>query len=55
MKDKNELKRKLFVGGLPKNLPDDELHRYFSQFGEVQKAYVVKDFRTGKTRGIFMG
>jgi len=39
------------VAGLPKNLPDSDLSGYFSQFGEVQKAYVVKDSKTGKTRG----
>ena len=48
---KNELKRKLFVGGLPKNLKDKYLKEYFSQFGEIEKAYVVKNSKTGKTRG----
>jgi len=55
MKDQEEQKRKLFVGALPKNLPDEELYSYFSNFGPVQKAYVVKDFKTGKTRGKNMG
>jgi len=50
-KDEEERKRKIFVGGLPKNLPDAELSSYFRQFGKLQKAYVVKDFKTGKTRG----
>ena len=46
-KEYEEQTRKLFVGGLPRNLPDSSLKEYFQQFGEVQKAYVVKDFRTG--------
>lgn len=50
-KDEQERKRKLFVGALPKNLPDEELKAYFEQFGKVEKAYVVKDSKTGKTRG----
>lgn len=32
-KEEDERKRKLFVGGLPKNLPDSELYHYFLQFG----------------------
>lgn len=50
-KECEERKRKLFVGGLPKNLKDDLLQEYFSAFGKVQKAYVVKDFKNGNTRG----
>lgn len=46
-----EQRRKIFVGGLPKNLSDDKLEEYFSRFGFVQKCYVVKDAFTGKTRG----
>ncbi len=48
---KNELKRKLFVGGLPKNLKDSILKDYFSKFGQIEKAYVVKNAKTAKTRG----
>lgn len=50
-KDEEEKRRKLFVGALPKNLPDSLLREYFSKFGELEKAYVVKDSKTGKTRG----
>lgn len=50
-KEVEERKRKLFVGGLPKNLSDETLHDYFSKFGKIQKAYVVKDFKNGSTRG----
>lgn len=51
IKDEKEREKKIFIGGLPKNLPDSELSEYFEQFGQLQKAYVVKDFKTGKTRG----
>lgn len=50
-KEEDERKRKLFVGALPKSLPDSELKAFFEQFGKIDKAYVVKDHRTGKTRG----
>lgn len=46
-----ERQRKIFIGGLPKNLADEKLEEYFSQFGPIQKSYVVKDPYSGKTRG----
>ena len=50
-KEESERRRKLFVGGLPKNYPDERLRECFEQCGPVQKCYVVKDTLTGKTRG----
>lgn len=50
-KEIEERQRKLFIGGLPKNLKDSYLYEYFRQFGPLQKAYVVKDYKTGNTRG----
>lgn len=47
----DEKKKKIFVGGLPKNFPDDELLAYFNQYGTVQRCYVAKNPITGKTRG----
>lgn len=46
-----ERQRKIFAGGLPKNMTDDRLRDYFSQFGRIHKCYVVKDAYSGKTRG----
>lgn len=50
-KEEIDRRRKAFVGGLPRNLPDHELQAYFQYFGPIQKCYVVKDPNTGKTRG----
>lgn len=50
-KEESDRRRKIFVGGLPKNFPDEKLSEYFGQFGPIQKSYVVKDPMTGKTRG----
>lgn len=50
-KEESDRRRKVFVGGLPKNFPDNSLQKYFEQFGPIQKCYVVKDPITGKTRG----
>lgn len=51
LKDDEERTRKIFVAGLPRNLKDELLQKYFSRYGPVQKAYVNKDFKSGKTRG----
>lgn len=45
------LNRKVFVGGLPKNFTDKKLYEFFSQFGALEKCYVVKDSISGQTRG----
>lgn len=50
-KEESDRRRKVFVGGLPKNFPDEQLKVFFEKYGPVQKSYVVKDPMTGKTRG----
>ncbi len=50
-KNIEESSRKLFVGSLPRNLSDSSLHSYFSKFGDIQKAYVVRNIDDGHTRG----
>ena len=57
--DKQELKqqtneiheRKIFVSSLPKKLNDLELSEFFSQFGPVELAYIIKHHRDGKSKG----
>jgi RNA-binding protein Musashi len=43
--------RKLFVGGLPSNVTDEEFLEFFSQFGTVVDAKVMFDRDTGRSRG----
>ena len=43
--------RKIFVGGLPHNLSDDEFRQYFSSYGDIEDCAILKDKRTGKPRG----
>ena len=50
-KEESDRRRKIFVGGLPKNFSDSSLKEFFEVYGPVQKCYVVKDTMTGKTRG----
>ena len=50
-KEMEEMDRKLFVGGLSTKTDDNKLKNFFQKFGAVQKAYVVKDYKSGKSRG----
>lgn len=43
--------RKLFIGGLSWETTIDGLQRYFSRFGEVVDAVVMKNPDTGRSRG----
>lgn len=42
---------KLYVGGLPYSVTDDQLKNHFSQAGTVTSAAVVVDRMTGRSRG----
>ncbi|KAF1743244.1 hypothetical protein MXB_3464 [Myxobolus squamalis] len=42
---------KLFVGGLPFSSNDFALHKYFSKFGEIFEAVVIRDRITGASKG----
>lgn len=52
MEDEQEIEylRKLFIGGLHPRTKVETLEEYFSKFGKVTEAKVMKD-ETGKTRG----
>lgn len=39
---KGHQKKRVYVSNLPKNLSDEELSDFFSQFGEIESAYRVK-------------
>lgn len=44
-------RKKLFVGGLPWKTTEKELRDVFSKFGEVEDVKVIRDRRTGKSKG----
>lgn len=41
----------IYVGNLPYNTGNEELQQLFSQFGDIQRATVVIDRETGRSRG----
>lgn len=43
--------RKLFVGGLPSDITEDEFRDFFEQFGEVVDSVVMFDRETHRSRG----
>ena len=42
---------KIYVGNLSFQTSDEELHRAFEAFGQVESATVVKDKMSGQSRG----
>jgi RNA recognition motif-containing protein len=45
------MSNKLFVGGIPYAVRDEELSDYFSKVGTVNSARVIVDKMTGRSRG----
>ncbi|KAL4194592.1 hypothetical protein AMTRI_Chr05g69390 [Amborella trichopoda] len=51
MSTKGPRTKKIFVGGIPTSLTDDELKEYFSSYGEVVDHQIMLDHGTGRSRG----
>ena len=47
----NEEDRKLFVGGLPQEVSQDDLKEYFGAYGEIESVKLKMDPMTGRSRG----
>uniref|UniRef100_A0A8D0AKI3 RRM domain-containing protein n=1 Tax=Sander lucioperca TaxID=283035 RepID=A0A8D0AKI3_SANLU len=43
--------KKVFVGGVRNHIKADNLTKYFSEFGVVEKAVIISDKQTGRKRG----
>mgnify|MGYP000921048096 FL=1 len=43
--------KKLFVGGLPQTVTDEQFREYFDQFGRIEDSVIMVDKVTGKSRG----
>nr|GEZ13932.1 heterogeneous nuclear ribonucleoprotein 1 [Tanacetum cinerariifolium] len=44
--------KKIFVGGIPTSLGEDELATFFSKYGKVVEHQIVRDHGTNRSRGI---
>ncbi|KAL4193422.1 hypothetical protein AMTRI_Chr06g199290 [Amborella trichopoda] len=43
--------KKIFVGGVPTSVTDDEFKDFFSKFGEVKEHQIMRDHSTNRSRG----
>ncbi|KAL7135844.1 hypothetical protein ABFS83_11G124800 [Erythranthe nasuta] len=43
--------KKIFVGGLPTTVDEDEFRGFFSNYGEVVEQQIMRDHSTGRSRG----
>ncbi|KAF7140096.1 hypothetical protein RHSIM_Rhsim06G0231900 [Rhododendron simsii] len=43
--------KKLFVGGLPSTVTEDEFHGFFSKYGKVVAHQIIRDRETNRSRG----
>lgn len=48
---KEELDKKLYISSISKKVTDEQLGAYFSQFGEVKIAYIVRHHKDNKPKG----
>ncbi|XP_015065640.1 RNA-binding protein 1-like [Solanum pennellii] len=49
--DSNNNRRKIFVGGLPLNLSEEEFKTYFEKFGTISQVNLISDKETKTPRG----
>lgn len=45
------LNKKIFVGGLPNTISEEDVKMYFEAFGQVNEVQLIKDRETGRLRG----
>lgn len=42
---------KIYVGNLSYSVTQEDLHQFFSQFGDIEEAIVINDRLTGRSKG----
>lgn len=45
------MEKRLYVGNLPFDVSEDQLHELFSVHGQVASTKLISDFNTGRSRG----
>src|SRR3954465_3094337 len=45
------MEKRLYVGNLPFDVSEDQLHEIFSAHGQVASTKLISDFNTGRSRG----
>lgn len=49
--EQRDISHKLFVGGISQSVTNEDLRRYFVQFGRIRESRILYDGKTGKSRG----
>ena len=49
--DDDEEKREIFIGGLPQDVSQDDIHEYFGKFGDIENVRLKMHSMTGRSRG----
>lgn len=49
--DTTLVNEQIYVGNLPYRTDEDDLHQYFSRFGKVDSIRVIRNFKTGDSKG----
>lgn len=45
------INEQVYVGNLPYRVSEDDLREYFSRYGETQSVRIIRDFKTGRSKG----
>ncbi|WP_264769659.1 RNA-binding protein [Coxiella burnetii] len=48
---KSDNNDQIYVGNLPYHVVENDLHQYFSRFGTIESVKIVRNFRTGRSKG----
>ena len=48
---KNDNNDQIYVGNLSYHLMENDLHQYFSRFGVIEAIKIIRNFRTGRSKG----
>jgi len=49
--DVEYVNNQIYVGNLPYRVNEDDLRNYFSRYGAIQSVRVIRNFKTGRSRG----
>src|SRR5665213_2366370 len=49
--DTQNMEKRLYVGNLPFDTSEDDLHQLFSAHGQIVSAKLITDMETGRSRG----
>ena len=49
--DSNFINEQIYVGNLPYRVSENEIQRYFARFGSVEGVRIIRNLKTGQSKG----